>query len=94
VILKPDLPSFHHPPDERPRGEADCKSRRNHQYRVTLDTLSCVIQEFFGSIAATLCGTLHYVYAILDCIGDRAACTRRLVSRSGNVFGGSFDYGL
>src|SRR5580692_2665455 len=59
------LPSFHHRSDERPCGEARHKSRRNSQYRVSLDALSRVIQEFFSSIAATLCGTPHYTQSVL-----------------------------
>jgi len=47
---------------------------------VSLDALSCVIQEFFGSIAALFCGTPQYSYAILDRIGNRTGCTRSLVS--------------
>jgi hypothetical protein len=47
---------------------------------VSLEALSCVIQEFFGSIATLFCGTSHYSYAILYCIGNRTGCTRSLVS--------------
>jgi len=47
---------------------------------VSLNALSCVIQEFFGSIAALFCGTPRYSYAIVDCIGNRAGCARSLVS--------------
>jgi hypothetical protein len=39
---------------------------------VSLDALSCVIQEFFGNSAALFCGTPHRSCAILDCIGNRA----------------------
>jgi hypothetical protein len=39
---------------------------------VSLDALSCVIQEFFGSIAALFCGAPRYSYAIVNCIADRA----------------------
>jgi hypothetical protein len=47
---------------------------------VSLDALSRVVQEFFGSIAATLCGTPRYTQAVLYCIGNRAGGTRCLVS--------------
>jgi hypothetical protein len=47
---------------------------------VPLDALSCVIQEFFGSITALLCGTPHYSHTILDRIGNRTGCARSLVS--------------
>jgi hypothetical protein len=75
-----DLPSFHHPSNQCSRGDAYRKGRRNRQYRVALDTLSRIIQEFFGSIAALFRGTPHYSHAILYQIGDRAGCTRSLVS--------------
>jgi hypothetical protein len=74
------LPSFHHPADQCSCREAYRKGRRNSEHKVSLDALSCVIQEFFGSIAALFCGTPHYSYAVLYCIGNRAGCTRGLVS--------------
>jgi hypothetical protein len=76
----PNLPSFHHPANQCSRGDAYRKGRRNRQYRVALDALSRVIQEFFGSIAALFRGTPHYSHAILYQIGDRAGCTRSPVS--------------
>jgi hypothetical protein len=75
-----DLPSFHHPSKQCSRGDAYRKRRRNRQHRVSLDALSRVIQEFFGSIAALFRGTPHYSHAILYQIGDRAGCTRSPVS--------------
>jgi hypothetical protein len=47
---------------------------------VSLDALGRIIQEFFGSIAATLCGTPRYTQAVLYCIGNSAGCARCLVS--------------
>jgi hypothetical protein len=47
---------------------------------VSLETLSRVIQEFFGSITALLRGTLHYPHAILDRIGNRTGYARSLAS--------------
>jgi len=47
---------------------------------MSLDAQRGVIQEFLGSIAATLCGTPHYSYAILYCIGNRTGYARGLVS--------------
>jgi hypothetical protein len=76
----PDLPSSYHPADQRSCGEAYCKRSRNSQHKVPLEALSCVIQEFFGSIAALFCGTPHYSYAVLYCVGNRTGCTRSLVS--------------
>ncbi len=61
---------------------------------MSLDALSRVIQEFFGSIAALFCGTPDYFYAILYCAGNRIGCTRSLVSRFGDMFSRSFHYGL
>jgi hypothetical protein len=53
---------------------------------VSLNVLSCVIQEFFGSIAALFYGTPRYSYSIVDCIGNRAGCARRAIrSRSALV---------
>jgi len=46
---------------------------------VSLEALSCVIQEFFRNITALLHGTPHYSQAILKRIGNRAGCTRSLV---------------
>jgi hypothetical protein len=43
---------------------------------VSLDALSCVIQDFFGSVATLLCGTPHYSHAILYRIGNRTGCSR------------------
>ena len=42
--------------------------------------MSCVIQEFLGSIAALFCGAPRYSYAIVNCIADRAGRARSLVS--------------
>jgi len=89
-----DLPSFHHPANQCSRGDAYRKRRGNRQHRVSLDALSCVIQEFFGSIAALFCGTPHYSHAILYRIGDRAGCTRSPVSCFFDMFSCSFHYGL
>jgi hypothetical protein len=75
-----DLPSFHHPADHGSRGEAQGKRSRDGYHRVSLEALSCVIQEFFRGIAALFCGTLRYSYAILYCIGNRTGCTGSLVS--------------
>jgi hypothetical protein len=75
-----DLPSFHHPADQGSRGEANRKRRRNRECRVSLQAPGCVIQEFFGGIAALLCGAPRYTYAVLDCIGNRIGCTRSLMS--------------
>jgi hypothetical protein len=47
---------------------------------VSLDTLSCVIQEFFGSIAALLCGPPHYSHSIVYRIGYRTGCARSLAN--------------
>jgi hypothetical protein len=47
---------------------------------VPLHALTCVIQEFFGNIAASLSGTSHYSDAVLYGIGDRAGCARGLPS--------------
>jgi hypothetical protein len=76
----PNLPSFHHPSNQCSRGDAYGEGRRNRQYRVALDALSRVIQEFFGSIAALFRGTPHYSHAILYQIGNRVGCTRSPVS--------------
>jgi len=48
--------------------------------KVSLEALCCVIQKFFGCIAALFCAAPHYSYAILYCIGNRSGCTRSLVS--------------
>jgi hypothetical protein len=37
---------------------------------VSLDTISCIIQKFFGRIAALLCGVPYYSNSILDCVGE------------------------
>jgi hypothetical protein len=47
---------------------------------VSLDALGCVIQDFFGSIAALFCSTPHCSRSILYCISDRAGGTRDLAS--------------
>jgi hypothetical protein len=47
---------------------------------VSLDALSCVVQEFFRSITALFGSAPYYSDAVPDCIGDRARCTRRLMS--------------
>ena len=75
------LSSFDQPADQRSRGEAYGKCGRYSQHRVSLDALSCVIQEFFSSIAALFCGTFHYSHAILYyCVGDRTGCAGSLAS--------------
>ncbi|MGD0469096.1 MAG: hypothetical protein ABSA54_12035 [Terriglobales bacterium] len=90
----PDLPSFYHPADQCSCGEAYRKRGRNRQRWVSLDAMSRVFQEFFGSIAALFCGTPHYSYAILYCIGNRTGCARSPVRCFGDVFSRSFHYGL
>ncbi len=59
-----------------------------------MDAVSCVVHEFFGNIAALLCGTPHYSHAILDCVGNCTGCTRSLVSGFGDVFRRFFQYGF
>jgi hypothetical protein len=88
------LSSFDHPGDQRSCGKTCRECRRHNEHGVALDALTCVIQEFFRSIAALFCGTPHGPCAIRDGIGNRAACARSLVSRFGNVIGGSFQYSL
>jgi hypothetical protein len=63
---------MHHPSAKHPCSEARHKRRHNSQYRVSLDALSRVIQEFVGNIAATLCDTPCYTQAFLYSIGNRA----------------------
>jgi hypothetical protein len=75
-----DLSSFHQQSDEQPRRGACRKRRRNSERKVPLHAMSCLIQEFFGSIATLLRGTPQDSYAILYRIGNRACCTRSLVS--------------
>jgi hypothetical protein len=88
------LSSFDHPGEQRSCGKTCRKCRRHNEHGVALDALTCVIQEFFRSIAALFCGTPHCPCAIRDGIGNRAACARSLVSRFGNVIGSSFQYSL
>jgi hypothetical protein len=59
-----------------------------------LDTLSSVVQQLSGNIAALFCDTPHRSCAILYGIGDGAGGTRSVVGGFGDVFGGSFQYGL
>jgi len=47
---------------------------------VSLEALSCVIQELFRGIATLFCGTSHHSYAILYCVSNRAGCAGSLVS--------------
>jgi len=75
-----DLPSFYHPADQRSCGEAYCKRSRNGYHKVSLEALSCVIQELFRGIATLFCGTSHHSYAILYCVSNRAGCAGSLVS--------------
>jgi hypothetical protein len=70
------LPPFHHPSEQCSRGNPDCKCRRNRQYRMSLDALSCVIQKFLGSISTLLCSAPRNSHSILNRIGNRAACSR------------------
>jgi hypothetical protein len=76
----PGLPSFQHPANQCSCGDADRKRGRNREHWVSLDTLSCVIQEFFGSIAALLCGPPHYSHSIVYRIGYRTGCARSLAN--------------
>ncbi len=61
---------------------------------MSLETLSRIIQEFFGSIPALLYGTPHDSHAIVKRIGNRAGCARSLVSRFRDVFSRSFHDSL
>src|SRR5271167_3416335 len=85
VTQSPDLPSLRHPANKRSGGKADCKGCRNRQHKMSLDTPSGIVQEFFGSIAAFFCRTLRYSYAIFYRIGNRAGYPRSLVSCFGDV---------
>jgi hypothetical protein len=61
---------------------------------VSLEVLICVGQEFFGSIAALLCGTSHGSYTIPNRIGHRVGSARSLLGRFIDVVSCSFRYGL
>jgi hypothetical protein len=69
------LSSFDHPAHEGSSGEAYGECSRNGQHGVSLDALGCVVQEFFGSIPALLCGTPHDSDAVPDCVGNCIGCT-------------------
>jgi hypothetical protein len=75
-----DLLSFHDPADQCSCGETYGKRRGDSQNQVSLDALSCVIQEFFGSIAALFRSAPRHSHAFLNCVSDRAGCARSLVS--------------
>jgi hypothetical protein len=75
-----DLSSFHQQSDEHSRRGACRKCRRNSERKVSLHAMSCLIQEFFGSIATLFRDTPHDSYAILYRIGNRACCARSLAS--------------
>jgi hypothetical protein len=85
---------FDHPADQRSSAEAHGKSGRHSQHRVSLDALSCVIQEFFRGVAAPFCGTPHDSDPILDGIGNRAGCARSLVARLSHTLTCSIHYVL
>jgi hypothetical protein len=54
------------------------------------DTLTCVIQKSFSSIAALFCGTRDDSDAIIyDRIGDATGCGGSLASRLTDAFSGS-----
>jgi hypothetical protein len=62
---------------------------------VSLDALTCVVQKFFGSIAALFCGTPHDSDAIFYyCIGYRTGRAGSLPSRFTDAFSGSVQYCL
>jgi hypothetical protein len=92
--LRSKLPSFEHPPDQCSHGDADCKRRSNRKHGVSLDALSCVSPEFFGSIAALFHRAPHGSDAFLDCIGNRIGRTTSLLGCFSDVFRRSFDYSL
>jgi hypothetical protein len=68
------LSSFHHPANQCPCRDANRKRRRNREHEVSLEALSCVIQDFFGSIAALLCDTPYCSDSIPYRIGNCAGC--------------------
>jgi hypothetical protein len=94
VVAARGLSSFDHPADDDSSSQTRRKRSRNSEHGLALDALSCVIQKFFGSVAALLCGTPHCSDTIPDCVGDCVGCARGLVSRVGDVFRGSFHYRL
>jgi hypothetical protein len=59
---------------------------------VSLDALSCVVQEFFRGIATLSCGTPHYSNSILDSVANRSCGAGSLVSRLGDMFSSFFQY--
>jgi hypothetical protein len=61
---------------------------------VSLDALSCVLQEFFSGITALFCGAPHYSNTIVDGIRNRTGGTGSLVSRFSDLICGSFQYRL
>jgi hypothetical protein len=75
-----DLFSFHHPADQCSCGNPYSKGRRNSQYKVSLEALSCIVQEFLGGITTLLCRTPSYSHAIVDRVGYRTGCARSLAS--------------
>jgi hypothetical protein len=77
-IFSSGLPSSHHPADQCARSDTDCERGRNRQQRVSLESVRCLIQEFFGSITALLRRTLHHPHAIFDRIANRTGYARRL----------------
>jgi hypothetical protein len=61
---------------------------------MSVETMSCLIQELFARIATLLRGMPYGPYAILYRIGNRACCARSLVSRFGDIVSRSFHCSL
>jgi hypothetical protein len=78
--MVPILSLLHEPSNERPRCDARGKRRHDRESKMPVETVSCLIQEFFARIATLLRGMPHDSHSILDSIGNGSRCARSLVS--------------
>ena len=64
-----NLPSFRHPPDQRPESDAKCECRYDGFHRVPLQSLCGVIKKLFRGIAALLSDPPRSFNSVLKSIG-------------------------
>jgi hypothetical protein len=77
---------LHHPSDDRTYGGACRKCDRNSKPNMSLEAMSGLVQELFGSIAPLFCGMSYHSHAIVYRVDNGAG-------RAGSLVG-CFGYAL
>jgi hypothetical protein len=82
----------HYPGDRRSSADACRECGRNCLKRMLLYSLSCVVKNLRGSLAALFCDTPHRSAAIFKCIRNGGGRSRSLASRFVNLYAHLFQH--